>query len=97
MDVDPSILVTMLNPLETDGHLSRESDADDRRRHVVTIHPNAGSSSSNRRSATPKTSSSQAGLTNTQRAPSTAPPSSAISSRPGPTQAAPLPRRLRAA
>ena len=37
MDVDPSILVTLLNPLEADGCLSRERDADDRRRHVVTI------------------------------------------------------------
>src|SRR4051795_10080425 len=37
MEVDPSILVTLLNPLEADGHLSRERAADDRRRHVVTI------------------------------------------------------------
>ena len=37
VDVDPSILVTLLNPLEADGYLSRERDADDRRRHVVTI------------------------------------------------------------
>jgi DNA-binding MarR family transcriptional regulator len=37
MDVDPSILVTLLNPLEADGYLSRERDAHDRRRHVVTI------------------------------------------------------------
>jgi DNA-binding MarR family transcriptional regulator len=37
MDVDPSILVTLLNPLEANGYLSRERDADDRRRHVVTI------------------------------------------------------------
>ena len=37
MDVDPSILVTLLTPLEADGYLSRERDADDRRRHVVTI------------------------------------------------------------
>src|SRR3954463_2485401 len=36
MDVDPSILVTLLNPLEADRHLSRERDADDPRRHVVT-------------------------------------------------------------
>jgi len=37
MDVDPSILVSLLNPLEADGHLLRERDAADRRRHVVTI------------------------------------------------------------
>jgi DNA-binding MarR family transcriptional regulator len=37
MDVDPSILVTLLNPLDADGYLSRERAAYDRRRHVVTI------------------------------------------------------------
>jgi DNA-binding MarR family transcriptional regulator len=37
MDVAPSILVTLLNPLDADGYLSRERAADDRRRHVVTI------------------------------------------------------------
>ncbi len=34
---DASILVTMLNPLEADGLVSRERDADDRRRHLVTL------------------------------------------------------------
>src|SRR5215211_3339347 len=37
MDVDPSILVTLLNPLEANDYLARKRDADDRRRHVVTI------------------------------------------------------------
>ena len=41
MDVDPSILVTLLNPLEADGYLSRDRDPTDRRRHVVTL-PGAG-------------------------------------------------------
>jgi DNA-binding MarR family transcriptional regulator len=39
MDVDPSILVTLLNPLEAEGYLSRERDTADRRRHVVSITP----------------------------------------------------------
>jgi DNA-binding MarR family transcriptional regulator len=37
MDVDPSILVTLLNPLEADGYLSRERNPTDRRRHVVKL------------------------------------------------------------
>jgi DNA-binding MarR family transcriptional regulator len=37
MGVDPSILVTLLNPLEAAGDVSRVRDAADRRRHVVTI------------------------------------------------------------
>jgi DNA-binding MarR family transcriptional regulator len=39
MGTDPSILVTMLNPLEADGLISRERDADDRRCHLVTLTP----------------------------------------------------------
>src|SRR4051795_9020053 len=37
MDVDPSILVTLLNPLEADGLVSRERDPADRRRRLVTL------------------------------------------------------------
>ena len=39
MDVDPSILVTLLNPLEASGYVSRDRDPVDRRRHVVTLSP----------------------------------------------------------
>ena len=37
MDVDPSILVALLNPLDADGLISRKRDATDRRRHSVTL------------------------------------------------------------
>ena len=37
MEIDPSILVTLLNPLEADGYVARNRDPDDRRRHLVTL------------------------------------------------------------
>ena len=39
MAVDPSVLVQFLNPLEADGHLTRRREANDRRRHVVSLTP----------------------------------------------------------
>jgi DNA-binding MarR family transcriptional regulator len=41
MGIDPSILVTMLNPLEESGFVTRRRDAADRRRHTVLL-TNAG-------------------------------------------------------
>jgi DNA-binding MarR family transcriptional regulator len=39
MEIDPSILVTLLNPLETGDLLSRQRDTTDRRCHLVTLTP----------------------------------------------------------
>jgi DNA-binding MarR family transcriptional regulator len=39
MGVDPSVLVTLLNPLETDGFVARQRDPADRRRHLVALSP----------------------------------------------------------
>jgi DNA-binding MarR family transcriptional regulator len=39
MGIDPSILVTLLNPLEADELVSRRRDPLDRRRHLVTLTP----------------------------------------------------------
>jgi DNA-binding MarR family transcriptional regulator len=37
MGIDPGILVTLLNPLEAEGLVTRDRDPDDRRRHLVTL------------------------------------------------------------
>ena len=37
LGVDPSIVVALLNPLETGGLVTRERDPNDRRRHIVTL------------------------------------------------------------
>jgi DNA-binding MarR family transcriptional regulator len=34
---DPSVLVTLLNPLESEGLITRRRDPDDRRRHIVAL------------------------------------------------------------
>ena len=39
LGVAPSILVTLLNPLEADGLVTRERDRGDRRRHLVALTP----------------------------------------------------------
>jgi DNA-binding MarR family transcriptional regulator len=44
MGTDPSILVTMLKPLEESGFVTRRRDTADRRRHIVLLTPQEGSS-----------------------------------------------------
>lgn len=42
MEIDPSILVTLLNPLEAEGLLSRRRAELDRRRHLVSLTARGG-------------------------------------------------------
>jgi DNA-binding MarR family transcriptional regulator len=39
MNLDKSVIISLLNPLETTGWVSRERDTTDRRRHLVTLTP----------------------------------------------------------
>ena len=39
MGLDPSLVVALLNPLESDGYVSRDRDPADRRRHTVSLTP----------------------------------------------------------
>jgi DNA-binding MarR family transcriptional regulator len=69
MNVDPSILVTLLNPLEADGYRSRKRDPLDRRRHDVTLTP-AGEQQLDRAARAQRDAEDElfASLTATQRA-----------------------------
>lgn len=68
MNVDPSILVTLLNPIEADGYVSRQRDPTDRRRHVVTLTP-AGEQHLTSAARAQRNAEAElfAGLTDTQR------------------------------
>jgi len=68
MNVDPSILVTLLNPLEAAGYLSRKRDPADRRRHDVTLTP-AGEQQLDRAAQAQRDAEDElfASLTDTQR------------------------------
>jgi DNA-binding MarR family transcriptional regulator len=69
MDVDPSILVGLLNPLETGGYLTRERNPADRRRHLVTL-TRAGAQQLERAAQGQRNAEDElfAGLTGAQRA-----------------------------
>ena len=89
MDVDPSVLVTLLNPLEADGYLARERDPADRRRHVVNL-TTTGKRQLNRAlrpNATPKSRSSPASPIRSASSCGSSCSSCATSSRPAPISA----------
>lgn len=69
MSIDPSVLVTLLNPLEAAGYIVRERDLADRRRHVVSL-TGAGERQLERAANAQREAEDQlfAGLTATQRA-----------------------------
>ena len=66
--IDPSVLVTLLNPLEAEGYLVRERDPADRRRHDVYLTP-AGKKQLDRAAEAQRDAEDEllAGLTDKQR------------------------------